>query len=636
LQGADPASATVKPIEPARAVGRDLAVVAVLFALVETAAAFVTGSHPAADALWITVLSAGFVLAAGGAGVTLVASVAPVRLPRAALQGVILLPPLLLVAARWPWAGVLLPFAAWPLWRRPSGLAPWSLAALASGSLAAGAAAVTAFRVPWALVGRQGAALTALLCCVAGIAGAVAIRRVAPRAAGATQIASGATLAIVLLASALGNVAPRIPLGTPGQPGASAPNVLLVVMDTVRRDRTSLHGYARETTPTLERIARRAVVFDRAVASGHYSLASHASMLTGLRPSQHGAHLGHAGTGHLGLLPDVPSLPLSLAARGYRTAGFSANHPLFAAWTGLPRVMPGVAAGPLRACGYAPSAVALWHRLGGDGSFPCHRTWPASTVTDAALEFAAAAGPAPWFLFLNYFDAHAPYDSPAAFRRRLPWPPRGAGATEDYDAALAHVDAELGRLLAGLERLGVLTDTLLVVTSDHGELLGEEGLGGHPPLPREELLAVPLLVALPGQERRVDASVRVAHHHIPRLVETGLAGGDPERLAAAVGDTEPGPFSELWTQAPRDAGWRITRVAYAGSLKLVERVDGTADLYDLAAAGDRQPLPAEVARPSIEEMRARLPALVSPPPRPGATAEPAQIEALRALGYLGR
>jgi hypothetical protein len=623
-------------LEPAlwRAPLSELALVGLAFALVESLAAFFAGRHPASDLAWIAGLS--FVLAlAVGVPVGVAARGLGAR-SRGLLQAAALIPLVLLMAAR---AGGAAPQAAGVALacgallvapgRRARGLGAGAFTALSLAGFAIATTFALLERAPWTFAGRGPQALLAAL-------SLALLAALALRGEGLGRFALAAGLVLSSLAVFASQPPPTLPVPAP-QPGvARAPNVLLVVMDTVRRDRTSLHGYSRPTTPELERLARRSVVFSRAVASGSYSLASHASLLTGALPSVHGAHPGRADSGHLPLRAERPTLPQALSARGYASGGIVANHAMFASWTGLDRALPALAATPRRACGLAPTAFAALHRAwGADPPLPCHETWPADAITRAALRWVEGVGTRPFFLFLNYFDAHAPYAAPAAFRRRLP-PPDGAGPAGGYDAAVSFVDAELGALLRGLERQGRAADTLVVVTSDHGELLGEGGAWGHPALPREEVLGVPLLIALPGASGRHDENRRVGHHHVWPLIEAALAGAPPEALAATLHGSEPAVLSELWTEAPGDRELRLTRVAYEGSLKLVERAGGPALLFDLAGAGDAAPLGGERARAEIERLRAALPPLVEPPPRRGIGASPEQLEALRALGYLGR
>lgn len=363
----------------------------------------------------------------------------------------------------------------------------------------------------------------------------------APLAAGlAVQLARGAraapgrwartmrtgTIAIALAAGAVGVgtrgwrvFAERRALNALGPADGAAPNILLIVLDTVRRANLGLYGYARETTPSLARRAREGVLFDRAIVAAPWTLPSHASLFTGLSAGQ----LGTDWRVPLGAGPRT--LAEVLRDHGYLTGGFVANL-LYTSWeSGLRR-------------GFAhyddyrvtPSLVLLHSALGRTGimakAYDDHsprgllralRTLnlrpsrvpgdvvpSADRVTDAVLAWQSTTGTRPFFAFVNYFDAHGPYRAPA------PWAGRFGGASpqpvDRYDAAIAWLDHEVGRLLDSLQRRGVLDRTIVVITSDHGEQFGEHQLKGHANSLYLPLLEVPLLVRYPAA---VPSAVRV-------------------------------------------------------------------------------------------------------------------------------
>jgi arylsulfatase A-like enzyme len=152
---------------------------------------------------------------------------------------------------------------------------------------------------------------------------------------------------------------------------------------------------------------------------------------------------------------------------------------------------------------------------------------PASAITDGFLTWQAGVGGRPFFAFLNYFDAHAPYRSPAEFQARFA---SGNQERDSYDAAIAYLDAELDRLFTTLAARGVLARTLVVVTADHGELLGEHGLHGHANALYLPLLRVPLLLRYPP---RVPGGVRVDQpvslRDVPATI-LELVSGHPSEL----------------------------------------------------------------------------------------------------------
>ncbi|WP_122088173.1 sulfatase [Halalkalicoccus subterraneus] len=312
-------------------------------------------------------------------------------------------------------------------------------------------------------------------------------------------------------------------------------NVLFVVLDTVRKDHLTPYGYDRPTTPELGTFAEEATVFESAVAPAPWTLPVHASMFTGLYPSQHGADQESP------YLEDAPTLASVLSNAGYDTACYSSN-----AWitpyTELTRgfdeqdsffeVLPqDLLSGPLarawrlvndneRLNDIATRLVRLGAQVhatlasgeGADSKTPA--------VIDRTKSFIEGSdSEAGWFAFVNLMDAHLPYYPPE--EQREAFAPgvdpstvcqnskeynSGARDIDDeewesirglYDAELAHMDAELGRLFAWLRETGQWEDTTVIVCADHGELHGEHDLYGHEFALYDELINVPLLVKHP-------------------------------------------------------------------------------------------------------------------------------------------
>jgi len=277
-----------------------------------------------------------------------------------------------------------------------------------------------------------------------------------------------------------------------------AKNILLISIDTLRADHVGAYGYSRPTTPNLDRFAEQAVRFDRAYSSSNWTLPGHAGIFTGLLSGGHGARLPR----HK-IRDDVPLLTETLTAGGLRTAAF-VTHVFVSEEYGFNR---------------------------GFQSFAYRQNAPASWVTDQALAWLQAADrPSPFFLFLHYFDLHAPYGktwtptesfAPAGCRGPVPIN-RALDAylrkdwsvfdciTALYDADLAYVDKQLGRLFEFLERTGRLRDTLVIVTSDHGELMGKDEGASHYISLFEPEIRVPLIMHLPrpaGSRRLIEQPV---------------------------------------------------------------------------------------------------------------------------------
>lgn len=418
------------------------------------------------------------------------------------------------------------------------------------------------------------------------------------------------------------------------------PNVLLVTLDTTRADRLGLYGYSRDTSPNLDRLAEESVVYTRAVATSSWTLPSHASIFTGLLPSGHGAH--HDPDGSLvlregiedrgfppirvsSIAPSEQTLAQRLKAAGYATGGIAAGP-----W--LKRVF-GLAAGFDR---YYEEGVTV------DGV-------PATQVTNAAIRFLEGFGDGPFFLFANYFDPHSPRLSPAEHWTALGLEKDCPDEVSDercwiagYDAEVHYMDQELGRLFDWLRQRGLWDSLLVVVTADHGELLGEFGRTGHGRTLTEAELHVPLLVKPPGGQRparRVNDRVSIAGIFASILERTSLevpADAEPaleESVAyEPVAETSP----PHWKSGP-NGHWRAI---YSGSYKLLWNSDGDHRLYQLVGeAPEARNLYYEqrrVADGLLERLEARIDR-ASRAPRPAAeerTLDEPTRRALKNLGYV--
>ena len=301
---------------------------------------------------------------------------------------------------------------------------------------------------------------------------------------------------------------------------AGAPNVIVIVIDTLRADHLSSYGYARQTTPNLDRFAAEGVLFENAISACSWTLPSHASLLTGRYPSVHG--MGNAqpmpwlGWGHEGLR-GYPTLGEEMQRLGYRTGAFSANQSYFTSNVGLGR-------GFIHFEDYFQSPLDMFSRTlyGREfGRVYLHRTEKslvtrairflhfdglldirkhADEVNREALSWIDRGGP-PFLAFLNYIDVHdqAP---PQDFRAQ--W---GLATEIDrYDSALAYDDAEIGGLLKSLEQRGLAQNTIMIVTSDHGESLGQHDMQFHGIALYREQIRVPLLAKYSG---KIPAGIRV-------------------------------------------------------------------------------------------------------------------------------
>lgn len=308
--------------------------------------------------------------------------------------------------------------------------------------------------------------------------------------------------------------------------GEGAPDVLLLILDTVRAHSLSLYGHEHPTTPRLDEIAGDALVFDAAIAPASWTLPSHASLLTGQEP-------WNLSTGWMEPLDDAqPVLAEALAARGYATGAFVANRFYAGRDAGIAR---GFAHFEEEGLSFNWAIQNSWltrnvvsfvrSRLHlGPPSAEMH----AGDVSDRFLRWTAGLSGRPFFAMLNYMDAHAPYEAPdsivARFTSGTPMKEPAAGVVytpgeleqfrSAYDAAVAYIDQEIGRIVDTLQARGQLERTVLIVTSDHGEHIGERDPGLH--LHGNSLYAatirVPLLIRYPAgvpAGRRIDRAVGI-------------------------------------------------------------------------------------------------------------------------------
>ena len=254
-----------------------------------------------------------------------------------------------------------------------------------------------------------------------------------------------------------------------------------MTIDTLRRDHVGAYGDAQAATPALDRLAREGVRFDAATANAPLTLVSHASLLSGLLPPHHGLRNNGAGS----FPAERETLATVLAAAGMRTGAFVAAFVLDRRF-GLDR-------------GFSVYDDEIEREVGARPDLEAERR--GDRVMDRALAWLGGEGEGretPFFLWIHLYDPHAPYAPPAPFAERF--------RADPYRGEVAFADAQVGRLLAELERRGLLGSTLVAVAADHGEGLGEHGEATHGMLIYESTLAVPLLLRGPGLAPRAVAA----------------------------------------------------------------------------------------------------------------------------------
>jgi len=423
----------------------------------------------------------------------------------------------------------------------------------------------------------------------------------------------------------------RQPDRAPLLASATAPTVVFVVLDTVRADHTSLCGYGRPTTPTLEALAEKGACTCQAVSPGAWTLPSHASYFTGAPVLEHEADFAQAGGVQAAWDQSVSIRPLdgrlpTLAERfrdkGYQTVALSAN-PVLAPDSGLQRGFEHFEACKTKCRGSRLNERA---RRFFDRRLDRHR---------------------PLFLFANYMDAHsewgpipnavawvpptralAPNELVAEFLRGELAPDQARAflqrRTDLYDWGVHRADESLGQLLAALEMRGWFSDGYrLVVTSDHGELLGEHGLLDHGVSLHEENNRVPLCVVDTARVPPPFAS------RVSGLVVHDLLLGEPP--GGHTIDSVAFPRTDLAERTP--AGVELWTAHWEGSAKTVMHGE-VVETYDLDAdAGEAAPTtppPENEGRRHVVAEAQRASRLFA---REGATSEKL-LEILRAVGYV--
>lgn len=601
-----------------------------------------------------------------------------------------------------PWSGVSIILAAALVWAGAvfgRGQGHPLLASAFGAGLGAGIAAATAgLKAELTPVPMDAAGKTGLGIALAGAAAVLLltllrlpVRRLQPR----PLPVAAASCGIILLASLLSTPDSRSRFSPTGS--GDRPPVVLIVLDTLRADHLKSYGYGRDTMPLLERFAREhAVRVEGAMANASSSLETHGSIFTGLYAVRHGGHKPWTDDPRppvyaYPLRRDVPTLAGTLRRAGYWTVGISANFGPLSPAFGLGRGFDFYRAEPgthERAASLNPFFVT-WNRrwplarldrlppfAGAEYFEPGVPYRRVSDVVDAGIEVLDRAGDRPLFLFLNLMEPHAPNRPPRSFTaiypgtrrpglrplndeqaamgeimagRRAPADEDLAAWTAAYDSELRYLDGELARLLDRLRRHPRFDEMLVVVTSDHGEGLGEHGLFRHSTSLYGEMLDVPLFLkpgarrparfvpgdTIPGPFQPVDLHPTILDHAGLRI-PPGLDG-------APWAEDRRASFAEGYVHPPAK-GWgprfRVeSRAIQAGGWKLILWSDGHRELYDLgrdpgerASLADRHPEIADRLAGAIEAALPRTDGTDGAGER--GTESDELTRSLRSLGYV--
>lgn len=449
-------------------------------------------------------------------------------------------------------------------------------------------------------------------------------------------------------------VAAMLSLTTCGPASEAGRNVLVVVLDTTRADHLSCYGYAKRTTPTIDALAREGVRFDQAFAQSSLTPVSASTLLSGALPFRHGVR-SLFNVEKSTLSGDVASLPELLTQSGRRTAAFVSATPMGKQY-GLARGFES----------YHDDLKPTLERFAIVKSSDAPQR-PADDTTELALEWLGQHGREPFALLLHYFDAHDPsfvppreflaqhvtFTLPPTFERageptRLLALLQPANVVELYDAELAFMDAQLARVIARLDELGLRDDTLIAIVADHGEAFGEHGFWTHGIL-YEHQLRVPLILSGPGlpRGRVVDDRARLVDF-LPTIAELLDLPAPREKLDGASlvplihARKDSNEQRDVYAEVHHAAGDRLARDVEMYALrvhdwKYIHRpANGQHELYDLARDPSELTNLYTAEHPTAVALAHRLGTLGALggalPTLDGLSAE--QIAELRRLGYV--
>jgi arylsulfatase A-like enzyme len=412
-----------------------------------------------------------------------------------------------------------------------------------------------------------------------------------------------------------------------------AKTVVLVSIDTLRRDHVGAYGYAKPTTPRLDALAREGLVLEDAVSVSSWTLPSHLTMLTGVDPARHGGtHMKR------GFNRQVPTVPALLRGTGFATRAVTSHlyvSPVYGVDEGFDRL-------------------------------DFHQDRRATDVANRAIDLIDRFGDRPLFLFLHLYDPHWHYDPPEEFRNLFAGAYAGTitGLWKDFstrtratvsDADLAHIlalydgeiryaDTEVGRVLDHLAARRMADNTLVVVTSDHGEEFLEHGSWEHQKTLYEEVVRIPLIVRGPGAAARRERTPASLLDVAPTILEWAGVAIPPSVQGRSLLRGAAGAEAYGETEHTTDGTHKVFLRAGADRWKAILSLDPSAgtvrreEWYDLASdPGERRSAPPAAA--AADPIRARAVARWrvgrgAGAPERAVCLTPEQAERLKALGYV--
>jgi len=346
----------------------------------------------------------------------------------------------------------------------------------------------------------------------------------------------------------------------------SKPNILLIVLDSVRQDHLTPYGYDRSTTPELEALCQTATRYDQAIAAAPWTPPSHGAMFTGQYPS-HCRVFGRQPE----LSTDQPILADELSAAGYNTYGYSNSHhtsPRHGFDYGFDQYHDILSLSRIAGQPFEPS-LSFFKTT----AMYLHREYDLSYFQLDRLKRAISQEAEPFFGFINLNSAHAPYDPPPAFKSRfeasfdltndvdesaarsvatqagyeymmgeIPMTDAEWELVESwYDAEIAYLDALLGDLFDSLRSRNLFDETMIIITSDHGEHFGEKGLAYHQFSLSDVLLNVPLMIKWPGQHEGNSSDELISLTDIPATCLDLSTGRVPKAMDGRSLYSDPEP-----------------------------------------------------------------------------------------------
>jgi arylsulfatase A-like enzyme len=413
-----------------------------------------------------------------------------------------------------------------------------------------------------------------------------------------------------------------------------APNVLLIMVDTLRADHLGVYGYERPVSPNLDQLGAESLVFERAIAQSAWTQPSTATLFTGLYPLEHGV------VGAVPLPHSIETIGSALQKHGFTTVAISAN-PIIGRREGFDR-------------GFEDFVEIPWANA--TAMFDIFDLWLEENSTSR------------WFAYLHYIDPHTPFLAPEPFysaftgnyagvltnpRRRAAMLAagdlgKGEGFTQrdldflraQYDGEILYWDSEFGRLLAMMRERGALDDTVIVVVGDHGEAFLEHGVLFHGGQLYEESIRVPLLIWAPGRVNpgRVTGTVelRGVMDTILGLAHARSALADDRRLIDVETFSQAAAFSHTALAYTEGEGLHEIASVSQGGWKYIRRLDnGESELFNIHSdPGEtvnlvmQKPEIASRYRALLEEH------LLETRAHSGSGPDPGMVQKLRALGYV--